>query len=458
MITLKLKYNTDNHDRILEMIKNYNSIFGVCYNFMFEHPNASTKDIITYINSKNNFFLDTYFKNATIYDSKTELKKSKNRKIVFGGKHLYDQRNKHNISKDEFKLKRLKPLMIVGAAHNKGNCKFQIIDDQTILFKPNRNEHFLLHLEHIGRNYSRKLKRLKELQESCSLPITYRLDLNYIHIIFDNCIFEQFNNLNHVKNRVIGIDMNPNYIGYSILDWKNSNNYKILDSGIFSLKPLNDYDNELNIKGLDSSSNERHYISNKRKYETISIAYKLMNLAKHYQCELFSFEKLNIKNSDKDQSKDFNRLCNNQWNRNSFLNIIYKQCDLYKIKCIEVLPDYSSFMGNLVYRDERLPDPCLASIEISRRGFEFYHQYILKDFEKNKNIIFNNSACAKHKIMQSLEELNYGDAWTGLKDLYYKLKNRNCKYRFPINDAFKHHDRSFSKKHIKSFQIYYKFI
>ena len=36
-ITLKLKYQTENSPRILEMIKNYNSIFNLTYNFMFEN-------------------------------------------------------------------------------------------------------------------------------------------------------------------------------------------------------------------------------------------------------------------------------------------------------------------------------------------------------------------------------------------------------------------------------------
>lgn len=51
-ITLKLKYQTENSTRILEMIKNYNSIFNLTYNFMFENENSSTKSILNYVNSK----------------------------------------------------------------------------------------------------------------------------------------------------------------------------------------------------------------------------------------------------------------------------------------------------------------------------------------------------------------------------------------------------------------------
>ena len=85
MVTLKLKYTTENHERVVEMIKNYNSVFGLCYNFMFSHSKASTKEIIEHINTKNNIFLDTYFKNGAIYDAKTEITQSKDKRIVFGG-------------------------------------------------------------------------------------------------------------------------------------------------------------------------------------------------------------------------------------------------------------------------------------------------------------------------------------------------------------------------------------
>lgn len=115
-ITLKIKYNSDNPQRILEMIKNYNSIFGLTYNFMFENEKSSTKSILSYVNSKNNLFLDTYFKNGAIYDCKSEISRNKNKKIVFGGKKLFFDRQKNLISKEEYKIKKLRPLNVVGAS------------------------------------------------------------------------------------------------------------------------------------------------------------------------------------------------------------------------------------------------------------------------------------------------------------------------------------------------------
>ena len=57
------------------------------------------------------------------------------------------------------------------------------------------------------------------------------------------------------------------------------------------------------------------------------------------------------------------------------------------IKFLKVIPSYSSFIGNFLYRGLTLPDPILASIELGRRGYEFNAQYIEKSKEKSKTIV-----------------------------------------------------------------------
>lgn len=458
MVTLRLKYTTENYERVVEMIRNYNSIFGLCYNFMFKNPKASTKCILEYVNTKNNIFLDTYFKNGAIYDAKTEIVQLKDKKMVFGGLNLFKKRCEHKIGQDEFRLKRLRPLTVVGAAYNNGNCKFQIVDKDTILFKPSRNEHFTLNLFNQGKNYKKRLNRLKYIQDNRLAPLTYKLGLNCVYITYDYNVFEQLEPVRVIYNRQLAIDLNPNYIGYTVVDWKDDKTYKIVDAGVKSIKPLNDVEYELKRKKLPSNSIERQYVRRKRKHEVVEVAHELVKLAKHYRCELFVVEKLTIKSSNKGNGKHFNKLCNNQWCRNLLTNVITKLCIPLKITYLEVVPDYSSFVGNLVYRNEKLPDMCLASLEISRRGYEFNHQYVLKDKEKEKNIVFNNSAHATSRITQSLEELGVFDAWTGLKDLYSLIKKRNCKYRFSLEDALYAHKGSFSSNHIKAYKVFYKFV
>ena len=63
--------------------------------------------------------------------------------------------------------------------------------------------------------------------------------------------------------------MNPNYIGWSIVDWKGESEFNVVKSGVYSIKDLNDKDFALKGQGYSSDSRERTHISNKRKYETI---------------------------------------------------------------------------------------------------------------------------------------------------------------------------------------------
>lgn len=45
----------------------------------------------------------------------------------------------------------------------------------------------------------------------------------------------------------------------------------------------------------------------------------------------------------------------------------------------------------------------LSSIEIGRRGYKYYHQYVLKDKYKEKNIIFDKLENVKERVKKSLK-------------------------------------------------------
>ena len=454
IITLKIKYSTDENSktRILEYIKNYNNVLHFTYNRLHENDRLKTKEITVLQKTMNNVFIDSHFKNSAIFDSKTLLH---NDKVIFGGKKLFIDRCQNKISKEEFRLNKLRPLYSVGESSRKGNRKFLIITENHIIFKPTKEEHFLLKINP-SKNYQNYLIQLSQLAEEKKIPIDFKLDLDYVYISFDlNKLKSERIISEKIKDRYFAIDMNPNYVGYTVIDWIDGQNYKIIDKGAISLKDLNDFDNSLKGKGFTSDSKERKYISNKRNYEISDIAHKLERIANHYECENFVMEDLSIPSKDNGKGKRFNRLCNNQWCRNRFCNIIKKLCKLDKIKILEVIPNYTSFIGNLVYRSEKLPDFVLASIEISRRGYEFNHQYILKDKDKKKNIVQGNFDEDKVVYAQSLEELGINETFSSFKELYDKVKKSvKEEYRFPLEKCSV---TVFSKNSIRNYQTLYKF-
>nr|DAD82683.1 MAG TPA: CRISPR-associated endonuclease [Siphoviridae sp. ctrpg19] len=247
--------------------------------------------------------------------------------------------------------------------------------------------------------------------------------------------------------------MNPNYIGYSVVDWKNESEYRIVDKGVFDISLINEKENNLNCSSEDK---RKIYIKNKRDYEVIKIAHKLFDLAKHYKCEVFSIEKLNIKTKDLDKGRKLNKLVNNQWNRNKFINVLKKLVNSSSTALIEVDPKYSSILGNLIYREECLPDMILSSIEIGRRGIEFQNQYLLNIKERKKNIIQPDFDLVKERISKSLEELNIQSQIQNFQELYSVLKKSKVKYRFLLENS--NISRVFSRNYKKSYIKLYSFV
>ena len=429
MQVLKIKYKTDNLDLIKDYMKQYSSCQHYVYNRIQE--GLSQKQIKQNIKSLNNInLLDSWFIQCSFYDIPNKGK------VIFGGKKNFFQRIKGKISKEEYKLKRLSSLYSIGEIVNKSvkaNRKFHIEQDLTsIIFKPNKQTKLQLNLIGVG-NRLNILKKLYLKQEQHQIKIAYKLDLEYIYICFEET---DIVNIEYqvISNRVMSIDMNPNYIGWSIIDWKSESDFNIIKSDVISIKKLNDYDQSLKDKGLSSEFKERKYISNKRNYETLQISKNLINKAIYYKCQIFSIEDLNIKSGDCNKGRKFNKLVNNNWCRNKLINNLVKRCNIFGIKLLQVKPEYSSFIGNFLFRTLNLPDPILASIEISRRGYEFYNQYITKVKEIKKNIIQPKIDQFRNLWIKSLEEFDLKDNWLDFKQLYLYFKKSKLKYRLSIDN------------------------
>ena len=441
MVTLKIEYTCN--DDFSYFIEGYNLILRFTYNRLVENSEISTKELTSLQKGmKNAPEINSHLYNSAIYDARSIVSKN-DKPIIFGGKKNFIKRCKHKITKEEFREKRFLPLSSIGEASRPGNRLCSIVDSCSIIFKPDRKHHYILNLINVGRNRKKTLEKLIKLQNSNATPITYKLDKKFIYISFDyNSITDYSYKVK--ENRVIAIDMNPNYLGYSVVDWKDCEHYQVIESGSFSLKALNDYQKSISVS---SDSEEALYINNKRKHEIIHIAERLFEICRHYKCEVFSLEDLKFKSGIGNRSKSLNRLLNNQWLRNLMYSQIKKRIMASSTTFIEVQPQYSSFIGNLVYRNEKLPDECLASIEIGRRGSEFSTQYIFNRRQRQKTVIFPQVDAVKNQLSISLAEIGADvPVIANWKDIYGAVKKSEKKYRFSMSDAIKEHpDSLFSK-------------
>lgn len=447
MITLKIKYTTDNesYNLIREYRKQYSSVLHYAYNRRFEGKNEKeTEHLLSALNNID--IIKSYLKRCAVKEATQLLKDNKDTKqMVFGGKGNFIKRCKGRITKDEYNEKRLSKLYIIGESNQHANRMITINEDITsFIFKPTSKTKITLKINGRYKRYKSTLRKLYELQENKLIPITYQLDNEYIYLTYEEVILNKIKSYTPIKNRIFAIDLNPNYVGWSVVDWKSSNCFNVIKSGVISTKEINDID--YNLKGKSSNSREKKYINNKRLFETYEISKLLVNVCKHYKCEVFSIEDLDIKSSDKRRGKKYNKLVNNLWNRNKLVNNLTKRCNLFGITLIKVKANYSSFIGNFLFRDLRLPDMVLSSIELGRRGYEFNEQYIKKEKEIRKNIIFPEIEDFVDRYAKSLEEFSIEREVGGLREVYEYLKNTKCRYRVSLEKIVQEFSRCFSKK------------
>ena len=255
--------------------------------------------------------------------------------------------------------------------------------------------------------------------EEKKTPITVRLKNDRIYLTYDEKIVEkekQFKNLK--SNRVLGIDLNPNYFGISIIEFDNNNEFKVIHKEVIDLEELQ-----------SKSKNKIHF-------ELYEINHHILNLCNRFHASKLSVEDLKFKKNNKFWSKKLNKLCNNQFRYSIVKSHLQTLCSTYGVELIEVNAAYSSIIGNFVHGSDNCPDMVAASIEIARRAY--------KKFEKGW---FQPGFVSKQRLIQVLgnqwkDELGQGyQSWKGLSG---KIKESKLKYRFqlnPLNAVFRKRNR-----------------
>ena len=409
MKTIKLKIK--NKINLTIELKEFNSIVRFSFNRFQE--GLKEKEIRSKVNElfKNN----CWFNQCAIKVSQQLFKKHKDKKIIFGGKYLLKQYMKKLITKDEYSKAKLLPINIQGEAGNKGNRLFNFdLVNSKLTLKLSKKNHQEIEFYKPSKNLYVELSKIQELVENKKLTLTVSLNNDYIWLTFDESLLqlnERFKNLK--SNRVLGLDLNPNYIGLSVLEFNQSDEFKVLHKQVFDLSNLN----VTSKKSLEDKSSK--YLTNKRKFELIQVCYEINKLMNYWKCSKLCIEDLNIKQIQT-KNKTFNRLCNNVWNRNLVVNKLKMLSVIYGYELVKVNPAYSSFIGNLLYGSENTPDMIASSIEIARRGY--------KKFSKGWFYPIFNVDNLNEQWKQTLSEIK---DW---KSAFKEIKKSKLKYRFQLQN------------------------
>ena len=305
------------------------------------------------------------------------LKHSLNSNIVFGNKTELIKLSKGTGDINKWRESRLLPIVFYGETSRKGNRFFDFngLSNGKILFKLESTD-IKIELLFNPKKY-KELGALEHMALNKEIPITLRLTSEKLYLTYDESILHNTNVdikafyetiksvkdkserkqliVNHYRqhelrlksgklDRYIALDLNPDGIGYSVVDSK----MDIISKGYYDTSKI-----------LSAS---------KDRYELSVIIKNLFALIKHFKCHTMILEELDIKSKD-NGNRVSNRKINNKWNRSLIKQLIERRCNEDGVILIYVNPVYSSFIGNLLH-DEY--DPVAASLEIARRGINKY--------------------------------------------------------------------------------------
>ena len=427
MKTIKLQIA--NSPNLYDDIRVYSSAVRMAFNRY--QDGLSEKEVYAAVSK--HFGFNCWLVQSAVYDGNALFKSNGNKRVLFGGSWNLKQYLKGLITKEQFKYARMLPLCSVGQANKQGNRLVDFdLSNSRITYKPSRKEHKEIRFCPVKKKLGQELAKVQELADQKKMPVTVKFTDKHLFLTYDESLIynEAYKGLKH--NRVLGIDMNPNYIGVSVIEFEKNDEFKILHKEVLDLTALT------KPSGESSQHKKSKYFTNKLKHETIAIAHRINKLVDYWKCSKLAIEDLAIKPTNKQKGKSLNRLCNNKWERSLFANKLKMLAGIHKYELVEVNPAYSSIVGNFAYGSPNTPDMVAASIEIARRAY--------KKFEKGW---FYPRFNISHLNEQWKQTLSGVKSW---KNLFLKVKESKLKYRFLLSDyivnaVFRHNH--YSQKVVK---------
>jgi hypothetical protein len=337
------------------------------------------------------------------------LKSRQGKSITFGGLNTLrrisflsnvPEENQPEITKlqRKYQEQRVLPIYSVGEAPQKSNRKFRLdLEKQQIVFKPNSKTQIEVAF-YASKNQQKTLNQLQS--RLGSLPISVRLSEQWVWITYDEekvagyefkttdykkesqklkrtdkdgrkSLFQQYladqkrrKLANKKGNRFLAVDLNPEHIGFSIVEQQPDQSQKVLHKGVLDCARLN------TRMGLSSTDPSQVAQNHKRRFELCELWKYLFRLAQHYKVATFVSEALEFQpETANEKASEANRKTKNLWHRTLTENLIQKYCNTLGIENVSVIAAYSSFVGNIKHPDF---DPISASLEIARRGIVKY--------------------------------------------------------------------------------------
>lgn len=441
---------------------------------------------------------------------------SKMPKIVFGGKDLARRRSKKLIQPAEFKKEREHALLTFGDSGYKGNRTFKLSEDgKTCSFKvpySKQGEYINLQIGYVGGTWKRLLLDLARLAPQKEVPLTFSLKEKRLNISFNPMDLRKLKShetltavkdaegskkkgrkrgegykvplnkeglfkpvhpnwkdrIDSVKDRVMGIDLNPEWIGCSIVEadvknYKDLSKVKILSHNLFNITVPRYYAQKKKphayfgkVDSLGRKRNGPFPFPKEVMVQTLSeIAEDIIMFARSYNVGTITLESGLGYLQSRTKNKSLNQRING-WGRTIFKLILERKAEMAGIRIVEVYAAYSSTIGNCTFN---LPDACASAVEIGRRGIvltssSINEREMLPDVWENPSVLRLAAEIESEESKRSSEEARGGtiltevhrsqknssidesiDDYIHWRGFHGKLKRLSIRYRRPHPDS-----------------------
>ena len=306
MKTVKLQIS--NKPDVINDMRVYSSAVRLAFNRY--QDGLSEKEV--YASVSKCFDFNCWLVQSAVYDGNALFKANGDKRVLFGGKWNLKQYLKGLITKEQFKYNRLLPLCSIGAKNYQGNRLVDFdLPNNRVVYKPSRGIRKEIRFCPVKKKLAKELAKVQELADQKKMPVTMKFTDKHLLLTYDESLIynEAYKGLKH--NRVLGIDMNPNYIGVSVIEFDKNEEFKILHKDVYDLTALT------KSSGKASNDKKSKYLTNKLKHETLTIAHRINRLVNYWKCSKLAVEDLTIKSKDQNKGRSLNRLCNNRINTDS---------------------------------------------------------------------------------------------------------------------------------------------
>ncbi len=277
-------------------------------------------------------------------------------RLVFGGRPQLQRRMKGLISREAWREARLRPLCSRGDATQLGNRHFRLSADAATCTLSVYGRPVVLRLPAMRGKAGEILRQAAVLAAAKGINLTFRLDATHLHVTLNPSDLpthpERVASVPAVPGRALGIDLNPDWIGLSVVEVAESadptdlRHARLLDHRLVRLAVPPDAGAEQVREILAAAAGQA------------------LALARAWGCGEAVLEKGLGKLRSSGRNRRLNRLLN-YWARRVFGAMLARRAGLAGIGVREVWGGYSTTIGNMAFP---APDACASAAEIARRG------------------------------------------------------------------------------------------